>query len=236
MRPSSDHQRHRPHDHAKDRNPQRRRIRLALVVAAVCWAAVSTSFAAVHDVVIAPAEAQLTFLLEATGHDVSGQLYLKEGKLHYDTATGAASGRIVLGAARTDTGNERRDRAMHEKVLESTLFPEIIFVPDHITGEVDDAGAGQFDLHGAITLHGDDHEVSLPTETRIDEDGRLVAHASLEVPFVEWGLEDPSLLFLRVAKVVQVDIRFSADLDVKADEQADLQATATPTDAQAGHS
>lgn len=229
----------RSHDTDQGRHPRRHRLLLALVTAFLCCIAATASFAAEHDVVIDPDDAELTFLLEASGHDVSGHLYLKQGTLHYDTATGAASGRIVLGASRTETGNKRRDRTMHEKVLESTLFPEIAFVPDHIKGEVDGAGAGQFDLHGVITLHGSDHEVSLPTETRINEDGRLVAHATLDVPFVEWGLEDPSLLFLRVAKVVQVDIRFSADLDKasqQADQKTDGRASARGSDAQAGHS
>lgn len=192
---------------------------LAILLVLLVWFA-GPATAAEHDLILTPDSTELTFLLEATGHDVEGKLYLQEGNLHYDTATGAASGRIVLGAPRTETGNEKRDKTMHKKVLESALYPEIVFVPSKISGPVEDSGAGHFDLQGIITLHGKDHDVSMPTEVKIDDSGRIDAHATLDVPFVEWGLEDPSILFLRVAKVVQVDIRFTAPIDGAADDAA----------------
>lgn len=186
----------------------------AALALSVCLLAIAMSAnAAEHDLVLDPASTELTFFLAATGHDVEGHLYLEEGSLHYDTDTGAASGRIVLSALRTETDNTKRDKTMHKKVLESTLFPDIVFVPSHIEGPVDASGAGTFDLVGTITLHGDEHEVAMPTDVEIDDDGRVTAHATLDVPFVDWGLKDPSLLILRVAKVVNVDIRFSAALD-----------------------
>ena len=184
-------------------------IAAAFLLLACGMAGAGAATASEHSFVLDPASTELTFLLEATGHDVEGHLYLREGSLRYDAEAGTAAGRIVLGAAKTATGNEKRDKTMHKKVLESALFPEIVFVPSKIAGQIEESGAGRFELQGTITLHGDEHAVAMPTEVTVADDGSLAAHATLDVPFVEWGLEDPSILFLRVAKVVKVDIRFT---------------------------
>ena len=42
--------------------------------------------------------------------------------------------------------------------------------------------------------------------------GRVVAETSFEIPFVAWGLRDPSFMVLRVAKVVSVTVRAEGEL------------------------
>jgi len=45
----------------------------------------------------------------------------------------------------------------------------------------------------------------LPAKVQVEGD-RLKLSAEFAVPYVEWGLHNPSILFLKVADVVQVHI------------------------------
>ena len=40
----------------------------------------------------------------------------------------------------------------------------------------------------------------------------LSAETAFEIPYVEWGMKDPSFLFLRVAKVVEVKVSATGSL------------------------
>lgn len=151
------------------------------------------------------AASRVSFLLEATGHDVEGTLALRSGRIAYDAATGSASGEIVLDVKSARTGNGSRDKTMHGDVLETAKFPTAAFRPVHLVGTVAPAGASKVTLEGVFTFHGADHKLSLPATVEA-RDGRLKADFRFPIPFVEWGLEDPSFAFLRVAKVVNVHV------------------------------
>jgi hypothetical protein len=43
---------------------------------------------------------------------------------------------------------------MHEKVLESQAFRTIVFVPDRLEGNLEEAGASQIRLPGELRVHG----------------------------------------------------------------------------------
>jgi polyisoprenoid-binding protein YceI len=152
-----------------------------------------------------PASSRVTFAVEATGHDVHGTLALQEGEVRFDPASGAASGRIVIDARRAETGNGSRDKTLHKEVLESSLFPSFVFTPERVEGTVPEAGKGHLVLVGTLAIHGAQHPLRLPADVEVDG-GRLHATATFPVPYVEWGLHNPSLLFLRVADEVAVSV------------------------------
>ncbi len=68
--------------------------------------------------VLDPAASKVSFMLEATGHDVEGALAVKSGRIAFDPATGAASGEIAVDLKSGKTGNDSRDKTMHNEVLE----------------------------------------------------------------------------------------------------------------------
>ncbi len=153
-----------------------------------------------------PAATAVDFTLGATLHTVEGTLRLDRGEVRYDPATGTASGEVVIDATTADTGSRKRDRKMHEKVLESDRYPEIALDVTSIDGELPAAGGtGSMTLHGTLDLHGDRHPVSIPVEVARTGD-RLELVFDLRVPYVEWGLEDPSAFVLRVEKHVDVHV------------------------------
>jgi polyisoprenoid-binding protein YceI len=74
-----------------------------------------------------------------------------------------------------------------------------------VTGKVAAQGASQVKLHGTFSIHGAEHEVELPVDVEA-RDGQYRATVKLSVPFVAWGMKDPSTLFLRVEKHVDITI------------------------------
>lgn len=151
------------------------------------------------------AATSISFVLDATAHKVEGRLFLESGEIRFDLETGEAGGEIVIDAVRAETGNRRRDKTMHRKVLESASFPRFVFSPNWIEGELPERGDGELVLGGTLAIHGAEHEVTLPVRLRRDGDA-LSATAELVVPYVEWGLHRPGALFLRVAPDVLVRI------------------------------
>jgi polyisoprenoid-binding protein YceI len=165
-----------------------------------------------RTLVLDPERTELSFELGATGHDVHGILHVTGGTVHFDPATGAASGDIAIDARLTETGNAKRDKTMHKKVLESEGHPLIVFHAERIEGEVALAGDSEFDLVGTVELLGVPHPLTLHTVASVT-DGEVAATTTFPVPYIEWGLHDPSMMMLRVAKVVQVSVEAHGRLD-----------------------
>jgi len=173
--------------------------------------AVLAAFAAVaahaeqRVLVLDPQATQVSFVLQATGHDVEGALGLKAGRIAFDPASGAASGEIAIDLKSAATGNKSRDNQMQKDVLETDSYPLAVFRAEKLRGSVPESGSGQITLDGTLSLHGSEHKVSLLAKVEV-QGGRLKAETEIPIPFVEWGLHDPSILMLRVAKVVSVKV------------------------------
>jgi polyisoprenoid-binding protein YceI len=154
---------------------------------------------------IEPAQTQVEFTLGAVLHTVHGTFRLKRGEMRFDPAGGSASGELVVDATSAESGDGARDKHMHKDVLESDRYPEIIFRPDRVVGKVAAQGASQVRLHGVFSIHGAEHEVELPADVEAGG-GQYRATVKFSVPFVQWGMKDPSTMFLRVEKHVDVTI------------------------------
>jgi len=158
-----------------------------------------------------PERTSVTFVLKATGHDVHGVLALAAGQVRFDPATGAASGEVTIDALRAQTGNRARDRDMHKNVLETARYPVITFRAHRLDGILPPSGVATVVLHGTVALHGAEHPLSLPVKVAVAAD-RMTAESTFEVPYLDWGLHNPSFLFLRVAPVVAVTVKTEGDV------------------------
>jgi polyisoprenoid-binding protein YceI len=150
-----------------------------------------------------PARSGADITLAGNLHAVRGTFLLKRGDIQFDPATGKASGEIAFDATSGKTGNGSRDNKMHKEVIESGRYPEILFRPDHAEGTFATAGASILQVHGLFTMHGAEHEVTFPVEVTF-AGGAWSAKASFQVPYVRWGMKNPSVLFLKVGDTVQV--------------------------------
>ena len=152
-----------------------------------------------------PSKTLIEFRLPGTLHTTHGTFKLERGSIIADPATGKAGGSIVIDARSGDTGIGARDNDMRDSVLEAQRYPEITFDPQHFTLELRTGGQFQVTMQGVLTLHGGKHDVALTAQGQLVGDN-LTATAHFSVPYVEWGMKDPSVLFLTVAKQVDIDI------------------------------
>ena len=149
----------------------------------------------------------IEFTFGATLHTVDGTIRAKEGSIHIDPETGAATGRVVIDATSARTGNNRRDRNMHEKVLESQRYPEMVFEIERLSGKLNPVGQSEIELSGTLEMHGTRRPIALPA-TVMSTDGKTVTGTgTLILSYLDWGLADPSVFLLRVEKEVHVTVK-----------------------------
>jgi len=153
-----------------------------------------------------PARTQVHFTLGTLLHTVHGSFQLEKGTVSFDPSTGQASGEVVVNAASGDSGNASRDSRMHKSILESEKYPRIVFRPDHIDGQLPAQASGTVQVHGIFSIHGTDHEITIPVEMRMGPDQPAVA-MHFTIPYIQWGMKNPSTLFLRVNDKVDIEIQ-----------------------------
>lgn len=183
---------------------KRSAIPLMLMAAAAACAQETT-------VVLDPAATRVDFTLGDVLHTVRGSFHLKSGAITFDPASGRASGAMIVDARSGDSGSAARDRRMHQNILESERYPEIVFVPDRIEGPVAVAGPSTVKVHGVFTIHGTPHELTLPVQVAFSPSG-LSVNTNFVVPYVSWGIKNPSTFLLRVDKTVEIAIHATGRL------------------------
>lgn len=170
-----------------------------------------SAYAADYMLPLAPAATKIEWTLTDPLHTVHGTFKLKRGTIRFDPETGKASGEVVVDVASGESGSGARDGNMHKNVLESAKYPEAVFTPDRIDGKVALTGASTVKVHGTFRIHGADHEMTMNVEAKTSVD-KMDAHLTFEVPYVAWGMKDPSNFLLKVGKTVSMSIETSGTL------------------------
>jgi polyisoprenoid-binding protein YceI len=166
---------------------------------------VSAAQAQQETFTINPAASKIAFSLAGNTHHVEGTFKVQNGTVEFGPGPGAMSGSIVVSAASGDSGDKGRDRDMDKKVLQTSEYPEVTFAPRSYQGTLAPSGDSTIQVSGVFTLHGTPHDLTVPMHIHI-EGANMTASGSFAVPYVKWGLKDPSILFLKVAKVVGIDL------------------------------
>jgi polyisoprenoid-binding protein YceI len=157
------------------------------------------------------AKSTVRFDLGAVLHTVHGTFKVKGGNVRFDPGSGQASGQITVDVRSGETGESARDRQMQENVLESTGFPDAVFTPDRVKGRVAPTGESHVEVHGVLRIHGSEHDMTIPVTVQVENDV-VTARTKFAVPYVAWGMKDPSNLVLRVNKTVEVEVALSGHL------------------------
>jgi polyisoprenoid-binding protein YceI len=158
-----------------------------------------------------PAQSKVRWTLGTSLHTVHGTFAFKNGTLHVDPATGKASGEVMVFATSGDSGNDGRDKKMHKEVLASGQFPDIVFRPDRVEGKIAPQGTFTVQVHGIFVLHGSEHELTVPVHAEFAGD-HWTGSAKFNVPFIDWGLKNPSNFFLKVNHTVEIELELKGSL------------------------
>ncbi len=137
-----------------------------------------------------PAKTDIQFTLRDALRTVHGAFRLKRGSVHDDPDSGKVSGAIVADVPSGASGNA---------------------TPDCVDGKLAPEGLSQIDVHGVFNIHAD-HELMRHFQVERAA-GRYIASKHFTIPYVQWGMKDPSNFPLKVDKTVDIDIRTTIDAD-----------------------
>ena len=157
-------------------------------------------------VMLDPAQTEIHWKLSGGLHTTHGTFKLKSGEFFFNPATGMAEGEILVDATTGESGNADRDKRMQDEVLESNRYPAIFFHPMQLKGTFD-AGAGIQQLvgEGTFNIHGADHPLEMPLKVQIAA-GVVTATTRFMVPYVDWGMKNPSKFLFRVSRQVEIEV------------------------------
>lgn len=164
-----------------------------------------TAAAQQTQITLDPAQTKVTWTLEDVLHTVHGTFKLVSGNILFDPRTGDASGEILVNAKSGESGNHSRDGKMQKEVLESAHYPEITFIPKHVSGNLSTQGSSTLQVQGVFRIHGADHDLTLSLPVQA-QGSHATATTKFDVPYQAWGMKNPSTLFLKVENKVEIDI------------------------------
>lgn len=178
---------------------------------AISLALAPAVFAQQTNFSVNPETSQVTFTLGGTGHHVQGTFHVQKGSIDFNPSAQKISGVIVVGAASGNSGEPSRDKKMNSDVLDTEHFAEVTFAPGSYHGTLATTGDSTIQVTGVFTLHGTPHDLTLPMQIHIDNT-TLTAKGHFTIPYVKWGLKDPSIFILKVAKEVDIDLILNGHL------------------------
>jgi polyisoprenoid-binding protein YceI len=153
-----------------------------------------------------PPQTQVHWVLDTALHTVHGTFQLKSGTVRFDPATGKASGALIVDAMSGQSGSESRDHRMHKEIIQSEKYREIVFTPDRVDGTVAPQGSSNVQVHGTFKLMNGSHELTLPIKIEMNA-AQAALSTNFTVPYVKWGVKNPSVLFLHVNDKVDIEIK-----------------------------
>jgi polyisoprenoid-binding protein YceI len=158
-----------------------------------------------------PDASQVAFALAGSGHHVNGTFHVQSGSVDLDRSGPKISGSVVVASGSGNSGDNGRDRKMNSDVLDSAHFAEVTFAPQSYQGTIAHSGDSTIQVTGTFTLHGTPHDLTVPMQIHIDGNN-CTAKTHFTVPYVKWGLKDPSIFILKVAKDVEIDLSLVGQL------------------------
>jgi polyisoprenoid-binding protein YceI len=154
---------------------------------------------------------EVAFTLGDVLHTVHGVFQIQSGSIAFDSGSSKISGSIIVAAGSGNSGGGARDKRMTKDILDAPHFNEITFVPQSYEGGLRSSGISTIQVKGIFTLHGVPHEITVPMQVDIDG-AKCRAQTRFPVPYVKWGLKDPSTFVLKVGKEVEIDLKLAGSI------------------------
>jgi polyisoprenoid-binding protein YceI len=185
----------------------RHRIILLSILLTILWVAGSSCALWAQEMTLEldPANSKVEFTLSDVLHTVRGSFALKSGLIHFNPSSGSASGSVVVDVKSGQSGNSRRDRRMHDDILQSEQYPDATFTPTKMSGPFLPQGNSEIQVDGIFRIHGSDHPITLAIPLQINGSAANFK-TELVLPYVKWGMKNPSTFVLRVSDKVTLDV------------------------------
>ena len=158
-----------------------------------------------------PAQSTVHFGLADTLHAFGGVFKITSADFTFSRKTDKMGGEIIVAAASGNSGTAARDRKMKKEELKAKQYPNITFQPSSFTGQIPASGTGQIKVSGTFTLLGKPHPLTVPMDVTVSG-SNCTATGTFEVPYIQWGLKNPSMLFIHMQKQVKIDLKLVGQL------------------------
>jgi polyisoprenoid-binding protein YceI len=158
-----------------------------------------------------PDASDVKMTLKTTHELVNGAFHIQSGSVAFDRTTPKMSGSVVVLAGSGKTGNGSRDKKMYKEILRVEQYATVSFEPKSYAGVIALSGDSTIQVTGLFTLLGTPHELTVPMLVHL-ESTTATAKAHFSVPYIQWGLKDPSFLFWKADKDVAIDLLLTGRL------------------------
>lgn len=155
--------------------------------------------------VVNPDASEVKMRLNTTHEVVNGTFHIQTGSIEFDSIHLKMSGSVIVLAGSGKTGNDSRDKKMKKDILKVDQFTTVSFVPKTYTGTIAYSGDSSIQVSGVFTLLGNPHDLTIPMQVHMDRSNATVK-AQFVVPYVQWGLKNPSFMFWKAENDVAIDL------------------------------
>jgi polyisoprenoid-binding protein YceI len=161
--------------------------------------------------VVNPDASEIKMTLNTTHEIVIGTFHVQSGSIEFDRSTPKMSGSVVVLAGSGKTGNDSRDKKMYRDILQIEQHATVSFEPKTFAGAIAPSGDSAIQVTGIFTLLGTPHEITIPMLVHLDGTS-ATAKAHFVVPYVQWGLKNPSFLIWKADDDVAIDLNLAGTL------------------------
>lgn len=155
--------------------------------------------------VVNPDASEAKITLKTTHELVNGAFHVQSGSIEFDRGTPKMAGSVVVLAGSGKTGNDSRDKKMNKDILKVEQYGTVSFEPKTYTGVIAPSGDSTIQVTGTFTLLGTPHEIAVPILVHL-EGPTATAKAHFVVPYVQWGLKNPSFLVWKADNDVAIEL------------------------------
>jgi YceI-like domain len=155
--------------------------------------------------VVNPDASDVKMKLNTTHEVVNGTFHVQSGSINFDRTASNISGTVIVAAGSGKTGNDSRDKKMNKDILKVNQFATVSFAPKAYNGTIAASGDSTIEVSGEFTLLGTAHDLTIPMQVHIDG-SKATAKGQFVVPYVQWGLKNPSFLIWKAENNVAIDL------------------------------
>jgi polyisoprenoid-binding protein YceI len=152
-----------------------------------------------------PDASEVKMKLNTTHEVVNGTFHIQSGSIEFDRSAPKMSGSVTVLAGSGKTGNDSRDKKMKKDILKVPQYTTVSFAPTTYTGTIAPSGDSTIQVSGVFTLLGNSHDLTIPMQIHLDG-SKATARAQFVIPYVQWGLKNPSFMFWKAENDVAIDL------------------------------